>query len=210
MLAFLDHPSVTVVMLERMLSRVLLCAPCVLLDAMRWPRAVLVKNAQQVLIPERAVNLVPSVLLDVTVRMQAHLMLVLFAKWDTNSLLLDLLVVLLVLLVLSVRMSMEPHNVLYVDKALILVSVLLLSVPAAKLAPTLLVLAILSVRHVQLENTPLLSLKVPNVSIVILDPILLWEALFVRLVPLDRMQQVLDLVYVLLVKLEATNLIVAV
>jgi hypothetical protein len=63
---------------------------------------------------------------------------------------------------------------------------------------------------VQLENTPLLSLKVPNVSIVILDPILLWEALFVRLVPLDRMQQVLDLVYVLLVKLEATNLIVAV
>jgi hypothetical protein len=112
---------------------------------MRWPRAVLVKNAQQVLIPERAVNLVPSVLLDVTVRMQAHLMLVLFAKWDTNSLLLDLLVVLLVLLVLSVRMSMEPHNVLYVDKALILVSVLLLSVPAAKLAPTLLVLAILSV-----------------------------------------------------------------
>jgi hypothetical protein len=105
---------------------------------------------------------------------------------------------------------MEPHNVLCVDKALILVSVLLLSVPAAKLAPTLLVLAILSVRHVQLENTPLLSLKVPNVSIVILDPILLWEALFVRLVPLDRMQQVLDLVYVLLVKLEATNLIVAV
>jgi hypothetical protein len=63
---------------------------------------------------------------------------------------------------------------------------------------------------VRLENTPLLSLKVPNVSIVILDPILLWEALFVRLVPLDRMQQVLDLVYVLLVKLEATNLIVAV
>jgi hypothetical protein len=63
---------------------------------------------------------------------------------------------------------------------------------------------------VRLENTPLLSLEVPNVSIVILDPILVWEALFVRLVPLDRMQQVLDLVYVLLVKLEATNLIVAV
>lgn len=105
---------------------------------------------------------------------------------------------------------MEPHNVLCVNKALILVLVLLLSVPAAKLAATLLVLAILSVRHVRLENTPLLSLEVPNVSIVILDPILLWEALFVRLVPLDPMQQVLDLVYVLLVKLEATNLIVAV